>query len=500
MSKKFTVALESLSPEVTGSGLILKIKRPSKQLETLLIDYGGIQESKYKALNNSLDFEPSEISNVIVTHSHLDHIEKLPLLVKNGYYSKIRCSKPCTISIPISLNDSVKIMKNEYDHLGIPMLYEKKDVDNTVSLLNGIEYNSPQKISKYITLTLLGNGHLYGAACILLQISCPKYPDINILVTGDYYPNNELFKVKAFPEWVLNLDNLNIVQESTYGTKSLSSIPYVFDNYIQEEISKNKFIELPVITQERLELVLLRLKKLQDCGKLSNFIPIYIHTELGKQYLNNIYLHNKEINHFMPKNVKILKKDDYVTALLAPNPKILLAGSGMADAGSIKFYLKNTLHRSDVSVIFTCYTADNTLGSILKHCKTGNTVRLSCQNIPVNATIKSTSEFSHHVKFEQTLNFLSRFNSISNVFLTHGETAQKNMLCTELKSKSNNFDVYILDRNTGYNITAPNYVTSYITNFYDHSKLRSANQYKKNKSKLYKNNKLRKTKKIEFAH
>lgn len=464
MAKGCRVTVKTLNSEVTGSAYILKIKRPGNPSRKILIDFGGYQEEKYDVLNGVLEFEPSEIDAVIVTHAHLDHIFKLPLLYKNGYLRNIYCSKGASLSIPISLRDSVKIMESEYQKFKKPMLYTLNDVDNTISHLVQINYRKTIEIIPGVKMTLIENGHLYGASCVLLQIYCKNYPTMNYIFTGDFYLSNELFDVKPFPEFTYDLKNLSIFIESTYADTRSDEIEKNFDKYLLSAVEKKHFVVIPSISQERLELVLLRLKILQDCNLLDSSIPIYIHSELGKEYYNTVYT-GKEFVDFMPRNCKFVKKGDYETVLKDKSkPKILLASSGMADKGNIMFYLPRVIPDPNVTILFTCYQGKNTLGFRIKNSNIGDSIRICGESYVRLCDVKSTSQFSHHIKQDESIEFLSRFNFLENVFIGHGETRKQAIFKDILQKLFPKKGIFVMNRSIGYRISATNGVTSYKTN------------------------------------
>ena len=482
MSKGFRLTIKSLHSEVTGSCLIFKIKRPGEPFERFIVDFGGFQEKAYENLNYSIDVEPSELSYVIVTHSHLDHVARLPMLTQYGFHREIYCTPVCKKSIPICLRDSLKIMQSDYDKYGKEMLFTEKELDETENLLTGIEYNLPTHISRGVKVTFLGNGHLYGSASILLQISCHKYEDKNILITGDYYPRNDLFPVKDIPEWVLKLPNLTIIQESTYGSTHVEDVTENLDEHITTALANGNNILFPVISQERLELVLYRLKLLQDTNQLSKAVKIFVHTELGKQYLERVYLKAKDIIPFMPSNVEIIQKGDFETALMHTGQKIILSSSGMADQGCVRFYLKNFLPRKDFTVIFTCYTPKESLGYKLRHSPKDTYIHIDDACVPLYCDVKHSGELSRHCKYEDIVEYIEQFHNAKNVLLTHGETRTKNILYTELVEKFPNLNFYIMNRKTGFKLDVDSSVSTYPTKFPNSTTSSTLNVTKKEKT------------------
>ncbi len=473
MAKGFRVTLKTLQSEVTGTAFILKIKRPGRISQKILIDFGGYQEEKYNILNEVIEFEPTEIDATLVTHAHLDHIFKLPLLYKNGYLGQVYCSNITKTAIPISLMDSLKIMEGEYLRDKKDMLYNISDVNRTIENLTSLPFNKPSQIIPDVSVTLLSNGHLYGAASILLQISCKKYDDINLLFSGDYYEKNELFNVKPFPDFVYDLKNLSIITECTYATTKISDIEKTFNDYILNAVNNNRFIVIPSISLERLELILLRLKTLQEDNLLDTSIPIYIHSELGKQYYNAIYK-NGECIDVMPTNCEFIAKGDYETVLNDKRfPKILLASSGMADKGNILYYLPRVISDDRVTIIFTCYQSKSTLGYRIKNSTLGERIVVNKISQKRLCDVKCTSEFSHHIKQDQSIAFFNKFSSLSNIFLNHGEIKTMALYNAYLKEIFENKGIYTTNREIGYRISSDSTVSAY------RSSLKSLDYYHK---------------------
>lgn len=465
MAKGFRVTMKCLHDKVTGTGFLLKIKRPGQGYKRIMIDFGGFQDDKEEILNNVIEFFPSEIDTVIVTHNHLDHIFRLPLLYKYNYQGNVYCSKITSYSLPISLNDSVRIMFQDMESYGIPMLYTTSDVNRTIENLSSVDFNKEIEILPDVKMMLLGNGHLYGAACILLRISCKKYEDINLLFTGDYYPKNELFDVTPFPEFVYDLKNLSMILESTYGNTTSEEIEYRFNDDLLTAIYYKNFVVLPCIAQERLELVLLRLKQLQDSGALSEKVPIYIHSELGKSYYYNLY-YSKDCIDCMPKNCKFVARGDYDSVLKnSSNPKILLASSGMADKGSITAYLPKVIENPNATIIFTCYQAKGTLGHTIKNSKSGDEIRMLGGIYTRHCNVKWTSEFSRHIKEDESVTFIKKFTSLSNIFINHGETNTKKDFQNLLSKEFPNKNINIMNRQVGFRISSDSFVSTYETGF-----------------------------------
>ena len=216
-NSRFYCDIMAMHPEVTGSCILVIVKLPTRETIRFVVDCGLFQEKDYEELNENLAFDAENIDFILVTHNHVDHIGRLPFMVKKGFRNKIYTTKTTAKLLPYSLEDSCKVIKDTSKRKNKKALYNDIDVSETLSLVKPCDYNVKTKVNDNVKVTFLKNGHLIGAAMILVQISFPGYEDINLLFTGDYNSHNLFFDVDPIQEDILNLP-LNVIQESTYGT------------------------------------------------------------------------------------------------------------------------------------------------------------------------------------------------------------------------------------------------------------------------------------------
>ena len=174
-----------------------------------------------------------------------------------------------------------------------------------------------------------------------------KSEKLNVLFTGDYNSSNYFFTPKKIPKWVRKLENLVIVTESTYGTTLKSDVKETFDKDIVNIINSKKSILIPCIAQERYEVVLSHLKKLQDEGKIDVSIPIYLDGNLAIKYLRKFTSFYGE--DFLPQNLKyVVDVDDKVEIVALSKQKIILTTSGMCSNGPAGTYLAHIIDDSNI--------------------------------------------------------------------------------------------------------------------------------------------------------
>jgi len=435
-ANRFYVDVKALHKEVTGSCILNIIKFPDGSTKKVLVDCGLFQETEFSEYNKSFPFNAEDIDYVIITHNHVDHIGRLPLLVKNGYRGNIHTSYTTTKLIDRALEDSYKVLTNKAKMANEPPLYSDNDVKETLKLVKGHPFEESIWLDDNIKLTFFMNGHLPGAICVLMQIkyrdnSHYHYEDINLLFTGDYNNKNIFFDVNPIPKWVHQLP-ITIIQEATYGDMDSSDIKCVFEDNLLNAIVEGKEVVIPVFSLGRSQEILYILKKLQDTGKLNPSIPIYYDGKLGRHYTNlykNDGLDNiPECKDFLPDNyIEITDNETRCKVLDDGETKIILTTSGMGSYGPAQIYLPAYLKRSNALIHFTGYVAEGTLGRRLYDCQKDEKVEIAGLQVKKLADVEFTNEFSAHAKADGLIEFLKPFQNIKLVLINHGEPPKKHV-------------------------------------------------------------------------
>lgn len=481
------VDVMALHQEVTGSCILCIIKLPDETCKKVLIDCGLFQETNYSEQNRSFPFNAENINHVVITHNHVDHVGRLPLLVKEGYRGSIHMSYTTKKLIDKALYDSCKVIKNKAKMANEPPIYDDGDVDETLKLIKGHNYDESIWLDDNIKITLFMNGHLAGAVCILMQIrykdssNNPTSEDINILFTGDYNNKNLFFDVPPIPKWVHQLP-VTIIQEATYGTMNSSEIKNVFEENVLGAISKGKEVIIPVFSLGRSQEIMYILKQYQESGKLSTDIPIYFDGKLGMRY-TDLYLkdgldNREEAKNFLPENfhyVPAIQPDnteDVVTTTDIRKSltedgkcKIILTTSGMGSYGPAQFYLPIYIRRENALIHFTGYVAEETLGRRLFETLHGENVSISGLILKKLADVQFTTEFSAHAKADELINFLKPFEDLKLVLINHGESTVKEAYANRVVEEVDPKAVGILGRDYFFRINSLGLVKSITTKF-----------------------------------
>lgn len=470
---RFYVDVMALHKEVTGSCILNNIKFPDGSTKKILIDCGLFQEQEYSELNKSLPFNVTNIDYVIVTHNHVDHTGRLPLLVKQGYRNKIHMSYDTATLIGNALYDSCKVLRRRAELQNEKPLYTDDDVETTLSLIVPHPFEESIWLDDNIKLTFFMNGHLPGAIMILIQIRYhdkdKHYENINMLFTGDYHNKNMFFDVKPIPKWVHQLP-IHIIQEATYGDMNSSEIETVFENNVLEAISHNFEVVCPVFSLGRSQEIMYVLKKWQDEGKLDKNIPIYFDGKLGmrytKLYTSGSLFMNEECKHFLPENFQYVTSNAIREEILKEaSVKIILTTSGMGSYGPAQIYLPHLLKRQKALIHFTGYLAEETLGRKLYESQKESVVEIAGLQVKKLADVKFTSEFSAHAKADELIQFLKNFQNIKTVLINHGDDQKKDAYATRVVNEINAKNVGILGREYFFRLDGYGLIKSCSTKF-----------------------------------
>jgi len=444
------VDLMAMHNEVTGSCNLLVVKFPTNEKVKILVDCGMFQELENEQYNRDFSFVPSSIDYVFVTHNHVDHTGRLPLLVRKGYVGDIYCTPATKMLMPLALRDSFKVLKDLARRNNTKQLYTENDVFETVAKLKSVEFEETVKIHRYIKATFFKNGHLLGAACILLQIQFEDEEPINLLFTGDYNNKNVFFDVPDLPKWVTDLP-ISIVQESTYGTMDSSEITYHFKEDIFKKAKDGGTIIIPVFSLGRCQEILKVLRDMQSENLLDKNIPVYLDGNLAIRY-TKIYLKdgfglNDDSLDFLPENFTYVDDDLRNKLMDKSTDKIIVTTSGSGNYGPAPLYFQNYIGDENTLFYFTGFLFEGSLGRKLKETETGDYVKITGMIHKKYAEINFTSEFSAHAKADEMLDFLKNFKQIQAVLVNHGEAEVKDVFAKRISSEVETKGVAVLDRN-----------------------------------------------------
>ena len=462
------VDVMALHNEVTGSCNFIVVKMPTKETFRIAVDCGLFQERVNTIYNKEFPFDVEKLDYVLITHNHIDHIGRLPHLIKKQYSGSIYCSKPTKMLIPLALGDSYKLTKELYRSLNTEMPYSFDDVLETQKRLKEVDFDKTIALNRYIKVTFFRNGHLPGAALILIQIQFEDEDAINLLFTGDYNNKNIFFDVPELPDWVKELP-LTIIQESTYGNMESSEMIPCFRNNVSKKIKDGGTVIIPAFSLGRSQEILKTLRTMQDDGELDPNIPVYLDGNLAINY-TILYL-NKELDlrddsdDFLPYDTTFVCKDIRDEILNSVEPKIVVTTSGSGSYGTAPLYLKHYIGDNKALIHFTGYLFEESFGRTLKDTPDGEFVKIGGELEEKKAQVEFTAEYSAHAKADEMIEFLKKFKNLKAVLVNHGEPKTKEIFAKRIAKEVSVKSVAILNRDNLFRISPWGIVKSIPTEF-----------------------------------
>ncbi|MEY9626392.1 MBL fold metallo-hydrolase [Sinorhizobium fredii] len=405
----------------------------------ILVDCGLFQGSKTeKELNyRPFPFDPAAIDAVILTHAHIDHSGLLPKLVRLGYNGPIFATPATTDLCSVMLPDSAHIQESEVDQLNrrnlrrgrhtVTPIYTARDAAVAVTLFRQVRLGAWDKAADGIRFRFWNAGHLLGSASVEMEISTSPSP-LRLLFSGDIGPHHKLlqFDATAPTGWDY------VICESTYGNVEREETTdaarrSILRSEVVAAAHPNGALIIPSFAVERTQELLTDLVHLMETGAIEK-CPIIIDSPLATRASEIFRRHARGLENgemltraIQARNVRFTETAEQSKAIdLIRGFHIVIAASGMCEAGRIRHRLKNWLWRDEGTVLLVGYQAAGTLGRILEDG--ASIVRIQGDDIRVRARIRKLDIYSGHADGEELAEWVRARQPISgNVFLVHGE-------------------------------------------------------------------------------
>lgn len=420
---------------VTGSKTLIET-----QNSRILIDCGLFQGIKaLRELNwDPLPVVPSTIDFVLLTHGHLDHCGWLPRLVAQGFKGKIYCTAPTKAIARLVLLDSAKIQeeeaeranKEEYSkHEQAEPLYTVEQAEAVMPFFKVIPPNATVEIADDVTALFENAGHIIGACSITVNAEGKT-----LVFSGDIGRDDDVLMFP--PTRPVKADYVFL--ESTYGNKLHAELDVKkeLETLINKAIAKKETVIIPGFAVERVQSVMFLLWKLKKEGRIPD-VPYILDTPMGSNalhvFLENPQWHKLSVGdcHEMSKMFTIVSEYEETMRIIEnPQPKVVLAASGMATGGRVLSYFEHYISLEKTTVIFVGYQAEGTRGR--KLLEGAKEIKIYGNYYSVRAKIFQIEGLSAHGDQKDLLNWLSALeNTPKCVFLVHGE----NLPADELRIK-----------------------------------------------------------------
>lgn len=424
---------------VTGSCHCLEVGG-----KRILIDC-GLQQGRDEVDNRSLPFAPGSIDYALITHAHIDHSGRVPMLIKNGFQGRILTTRLTAQLMSIMLQDSAHIQESDAEYknrknrrAGRPEeepLYTVADAQRVPEFIDTCEYGQPVHLCDGVDAVFIDAGHLLGSASIRLTLTEGGQTK-TIVFSGDI--GNVDQPIIRDPQFFTGADY--VVMESTYGDRNHTEVwSYTgqLAQIIDETLGKGGNVVIPSFAVGRTQELLYFIREIKDQGLVTSVpdFPVYVDSPLAKSattifcgdlrgYLDEEALELvKDGTHmFNFPGLHLTETVDESKALNEDHtPKVIISASGMCDAGRIRHHLKHNLWKPECTIVFVGYQGEGTLGrSLLEGVRS---VKLFGEEIAVHAKIVNFQGLSSHADRDHLLAWIADIKAPKpqHVFIVHGD-------------------------------------------------------------------------------
>ncbi|MEL7646520.1 MAG: MBL fold metallo-hydrolase [Sedimentibacter sp.] len=443
---------------VTGSSHLIQANG-----KNILLDCGMFQGREEHLNYENFEIEPSKIDYLLLSHSHIDHSGRIPLLVKKGFRGKIYCSKPTHDLCRIMLMDSAHIQETEAEwknekarrsgrKLTEP-LYTSHDAEFSFRYFYPVLYDQIFTVDENVRVRYRDAGHILGSSITEIWVKEGE-TTTKIVYSGDLG-----MKEKAIVRDPFIIEDADyLILESTYGNRLHEKQEVRVEELIKiimKTTRRGGSVIIPSFAVGRTQEIIYELNQYYDCNKEAHRdqrrsfmnIPVYIDSPLAVK-ATEVFKQNTDVfddeakmcmmegdnplefeNLHFTQNVeesKMLNK--------SKEPKVIISASGMCEAGRIKHHLKHNLWKKEASIVFVGYQAEGTLGR--KILDGQEFVKVLGDEVRVMAEIYSVEGFSGHADKEGLISWLESFREKpKKVFIVHGEHEAKISFAEEIKNR-----------------------------------------------------------------
>lgn len=427
----------------------------------ILLDCGQFQGGKaMDAMNfEEFPFDPAEIDYVLLSHAHVDHCGRIPLLVKRGFRGKIYCTDATADLVQVMLKDCGYIHEKEAEWKNrkaeragkklVEPLYTCNDAMDSLQYLTPVLYDQLVELNDQMKIVFNDAGHILGSA--IIEIWIEEDSKVSKLVfSGDLGMTNR--PILRDPTRIKKADY--VIMESTYGNRlheeNANSIRKLID-IVLETIKRGGNVVIPSFAVGRTQELIYEFNRFyednsiykQALDQLTVYVDSPMATTATEVFRRNAQVFDEETKAYILKgdnpldfkNLVFTRSSEESRAInFNDQPKVIISASGMCEAGRIRHHLKHNLWDSRNSIVFVGYQAEGTLGRAL--VEGVKDITLFGEEVHVNAQIHNLEGFSGHADRDGLLNWLRGFQmKPHDIFLVHGESQAKHDLADSIKKE-----------------------------------------------------------------
>lgn len=428
-----------------------------------LLDCGLFQGRRKEARerNSRFAFEPSSVDAVVLSHAHIDHSGALPSLVKRGFEGPIFTTPATADLCRTMLLDSAHIQEKDAEYLNkrrkrrrrvdedyefdlVEPLYVKADAERTIQRFQEVDYREPTQLSERLSYECYDAGHILGSSAITLYVRNGPEP-LRIVFSGDI--GRPGLPIIRDPQKVPPADYL--IMESTYGGRlhrQGQDVKAQLKRVVRQTVGGGGKLIVPAFAVGRTQQLVIMLNELMRDGEVPD-VPVFVDSPLATN-ATQVYRDHPECYDAEAREHLLDQRDPFAFGRLrytrdvqeskALNdisyPFIVIAASGMCEAGRILHHLRNYIPDPRNTVLITGFQAEHTLGRKLleRHAE----VPIFGDPIPLRATVEKLNELSAHADQRELLQWLEPITpKLKRIFLVHGEPEQAELLARAIKER-----------------------------------------------------------------
>jgi metallo-beta-lactamase family protein len=445
------IRLGGAAGEVTGSSYLVETSRAK-----VLVDFGMFQGGKLADQQNRLnDWIPAQqLDAVVLTHGHLDHCGRIPILATLGYSGPIYCTLSTVEVTRVILLDSANLQESDAERsnkkrirAGKPLqypLYREEDVEQIMQQFKPVRYSAPREIAPGISIRLEDAGHILGSASVEMTIEDQGKRRV-VVFSGDVGPKHA--PLLRDPVTFSSADVVFL--ESTYGDRDHRPIEETKQELLKilqgAERAREKVL-IPAFAIGRTQNLMYHLAEMfrnRDLAKLPIFIDSPMATKATEIYMRHPAIMDdetkalaarKQLDQDLSELRYTVTREESMAINEVDQPCIVIAGSGMCTGGRILHHFKHNLWRENVQVVIVGYMGHDTLGAALVHG--AKHVKIHGERIVVRASIHTLGGFSAHAGRTELLEWIAPVAaSQPRVVLTHGEPGPREALGKEIQRR-----------------------------------------------------------------
>jgi metallo-beta-lactamase family protein len=458
------VKLLSAGAALTVTGSCHRIEVRGRRI---LVDCGLFQGSEVAKLNHEpFPFDPAELDAVLLTHGHLDHCGRLPLLVEKGFRGPIHAIRSTRAITEIILNDAAKLQQEDWERAQRkagkkprepddiePPLYIPGDIPKTLELFREVRFDAPLDLGEGVRASFRPAGHILGSAFVEIDT-----PDGRVVASGDLGNRESAIQEVAPPPRECDA----VLVETTYADRahrSLENTLVELRAVIQRAVEAGGVVMFPSFALERTQVVLYHINAMMRDGLIPK-IDVYVDSPMATKMTR---LYQEGANEFKdPIAVELAAGRDpfepptlQFTVATEESKKlndldccaIVIAGSGMMTGGRILHHLRNQLYKPEATLVIVGFQAQGTLGRRLvdgaKH------VRIYGREIDVKASVHTINGLSAHADRDDLLHWLEGTGS-ARAYLVHGEPPVMESFASVLASRGR--EAILVERGREYDL------------------------------------------------